>query len=281
MVISLLLMSLLGCWMESGDYLCGTPTWCPGCGNFSIRIALSQALAELNLLPKDVLLVADVGCGGNENNWFKTYVFHSLHGRSLPLALGARIANPKLTVIAQAGDGGAYGEGLNHLLHACRINVPVVYLVHNNQLYSLTAGQASPTTDVSSKTVSTPAGVSEMPVNPIALAISAGASFVARGFSGDIVHLKELLKKAILHRGFALVDVLQPCITLNKVNTFDWYKQRIYKLDKPERDRISALKFAFDADKLPIGVLLEETRAVPVFDLSKEADVSVLMKEFS
>jgi len=267
--------------MEPGDYLCGTPAWCAGCGNFSVRIALSQALAELNLQPKDVLLFADVGCGGNGNNWFKTYVFHSLHGRSLPPAIGAKIVNPELTVIAQAGDGGAYGEGLNHLAHACRINVPVVYLVHNNQIYSLTAGQASPATDMGSKTVSTPFGVSEFPVNPLALAISAGASFVARGFSGDIAHLKELIKSAILHKGFAFIDVLQPCVTLNKVNTFAWYKERVYKLDKP-LDKVRAFELALEKERIPIGIFYEESRPVyynkPL--VSAPVDVSKFVEEF-
>lgn len=262
--------------MEPGDYLCGTPTWCPGCGNFSVRIALSQALAELNLLPKDVLLFTDVGCGGNENNWFRTYVFHSLHGRSLPPAIGAKIVNQKLTVIAQAGDGGAYGEGLNHLAHACRVNVPVVYLVHNNQLYSLTAGQASPATDIGSKTVSTPFGAG-LPVNPLALAISAGASFVARGFSGDIAHLKELIKSAILHKGFAFIDILQPCVTLNKVNTFAWYKERVYKLDKP-LDKVQAFERALETERIPTGIFYEESR--PLYYSKPLVPVSKFEEEF-
>ncbi len=242
------------------------PTWCPGCGNFGIWAALKQALLELSLEPHSVVITYDIGCSSNGANFTKTYAFHSLHGRAIPPAEGVKIANHNLVVIALAGDGGAYGEGIQHLVHAARYNMDIVYLVANNQRFSLTTGQSSPTTLQKDKTKSTPFGEIKKPINPIALSLSAGSSFVARGFAGDIKHLTMLIKQAIEHKGFAHIDILQPCVTFNKLNTNDWFKQRIYKLEEHKykvNDFSKAQSKVYEFERsgnLPIGLIYQEKR---------------------
>jgi len=242
-----------------------TPTWCPGCGNFGLWQAFREALAELGLEPHQTAMVFDIGCCGNGANWHKLYGFHSLHGRTVPVALGIKLANHKLKVIADSGDGGGYGEGGNHFLHTCRTNVDMTFVVHNNQIYGLTTGQASPTTDTGTKTKTTPAGLIEAPFHPLQVAIAQGATFVARGFTGDIQNLKELFKQAVDHKGFSLIDVLQPCITLNKTNTFQWYKKRVYKLEDENWDTSNKdqalLKAGEWGDKIPTGIFYKEDKA--------------------
>lgn len=245
------------------------PSWCPGCGNFGIFIALKNALVELNIKPENILLVAGIGCSGNGVNFLKAYGWHSLHGRALPTAVGAKLANKDLTVIVMAGDGDGYGEGMAHFIHAVRGNANITYITHDNQLYALTTAQSAPTTDKGTRTKSTPDGLIEEKANPISLALSAGGSFVARGFSGDATHLKELLKKAILHQGFSLVDVFQPCVTFNKVNTFKFFFDRLYNLDKKEgyqtNDVLMAQKEAMVwGDKIAYGLFYEDKR--PSYD---------------
>ena len=235
------------------------PTWCPGCGNFAIWLAIRQALAELNLDPAKVLIVYGIGCSGNDTNFIKTYAWHSLHGRTMPTAVGAKLANQDLTVIAMGGDGDGYGEGLGHFLHAVRGNVNITYITHDNQVYGLTTGQTAPTSMKNFKTKSTPQGVIDGPINPIALSLTAGIGFVARGFSGQAAHLKELFKTAILYPGFSLVDVFQPCVTFNKVNTFKWFYDRLYNLDEQKdynkKDLTSALQASLVwGDKIPFGI---------------------------
>ncbi|MCK4590086.1 MAG: 2-oxoacid ferredoxin oxidoreductase [Nanoarchaeota archaeon] len=267
------------------------PTWCPGCGNFGIRTALAQALDELKIPNHKLLMFTDVGCSGNQSSWYKMYTFHSLHGRSLPPAIGSKIVNPELTVLVQNGDGGAYGEGTNHLIHAARKNINLIYMVHNNQRYSLTTGQATPTTDEGSKTKSTPYGATEPPINPLTLAIASGATFVARGFAGDLPHLKELIKAAIQHQGFALVDILQPCVVFNKDNTFEWFKERVYKLENHDTsNKLEAFKRAQEWNgenkKIPLGIFYQEQRPTLNKDknLTQEnienVDISPLIEEF-
>lgn len=241
------------------------PTWCPGCGNFGIWIALRQALAELNLNPEQVLIVYGIGCSGNNNNFTKTYVWHSLHGRTLPTAVGAKLANQDLTVIAMGGDGDGYGEGLGHFLHAVRGNVNITYITHDNKVYGLTTGQTAPTSDQGFKTKSTPQGVIDESVNPIALSLAQNIGFVARGFSGQAQHLKELFKTAITYPGFALVDVFQPCVTFNKINTFKWFYDRLYNLDEQKdynkQDRKLALETSLIwGDKIPYGIFYQVTK---------------------
>jgi 2-oxoglutarate ferredoxin oxidoreductase subunit beta len=250
------------------DYAGLKPAWCPGCGNFGILNALNKALVELKIEPQQVLLVSGIGQAGKLPHYTRGNVFNSLHGRPVPPAIGARIANSELRVIAISGDGDAYGEGGNHFLHAARRNHDITYLVHNNQVYGLTKGQASPTSDVGFITKTTPYGAVK-PVNPIALAIVSGASFVGRSFAGDIDHLTNLIKKGITHRGFALIDILQPCVSFNHKNTFQWYRERVYKLEDERGydpgNKKAALEKAFEwGEKIPIGLIYKED--LPVYE---------------
>jgi 2-oxoglutarate ferredoxin oxidoreductase subunit beta len=249
------------------DYAGLKPAWCPGCGNFGILKALNKALIDMKIQPHQVLLVSGIGQAGKLPHYTRGNVFNSLHGRPIPPAIGAKIANSELTVIAISGDGDAYGEGGNHFLHACRRNHDITYLVHNNQVYGLTKGQASPTSDVGFVTKTTPYGAAS-PVNPIALAIVSGASFVGRGFAGDMNHLSDLIGKGIYHRGFAIIDILQPCVSFNHKNTFQWYKERVYKLEGEKYDpgdKKAALERALEwGDKIPIGVIYEKD--LPVYE---------------
>jgi 2-oxoglutarate ferredoxin oxidoreductase subunit beta len=248
------------------DYVGLKPAWCPGCGNFGILRALNKALVELEIKPPQVLLVSGIGQAGKLPHYSQGNIFNSLHGRPVPPAIGAKIANPELVVIAVSGDGDAYGEGGNHFLHAMRRNHDITYLVHNNQVYGLTKGQTSPTSDLGFVTKTTPYGASP-PINPIAIAIVTGATFVARGFAGDIDHLAELIKKGIQHRGFALVDILQPCVTFNHKNTYSWYRERVYQLgeDYDPSNQLGALEKAQEwGDRIPIGVFYRVQR--PTFE---------------
>jgi 2-oxoglutarate ferredoxin oxidoreductase subunit beta len=249
------------------DYAGLKPAWCPGCGNFGILEALNRALIEMKIEPHQVLLVSGIGQAGKLPHYTRGNVFNSLHGRPVPPAIGARIANSELIVIAVSGDGDAYGEGGNHFLHAARRNHDITYLVHDNQVYGLTKGQASPTSDVGFITKKTPYGASS-PVNPIALAIVSGASFVARGFAGDIDHLSNIIKRGITHRGFALIDILQPCVSFNHKNTFRWYRERIYKLEDEKydpSDRKTAMEKALIwGERIPIGIIYEVN--LPVYE---------------
>lgn len=242
------------------------PTWCPGCGNYGIWTALKNALFELELEPHQVLISYDIGCFSNGTNFTNTYALHSLHGRAIPPAEGAKMANKDLVVLALAGDGGAYGEGVQHFLHAARYNIDITYIVANNQRFSLTTGQSSPTTEKGDKTKTAPWGEIKKPLNPLALSLEAGASLVGRGFAGDIPHLTGLIKAAIEHKGFSHVDILQPCVTFNKLNTYEWFRERVYKLDEHKYkadDRMRAWEKVNEYErggKLPIGILWEEER---------------------
>lgn len=212
------------------------PSWCPGCGDFSIWIAIKKAIVALGIDPEKVVIVYGVGCAGNMSNTINVYGFHGLHGRPVPVATGTKLANHGLTVIAISGDGDAYGEGLGHMIHAMRGNHDITYIVHNNQTYGLTTGQTSPTSDHGAHSKTTPDGAIEDPVNPIAIALDAGATYVARGFSGDNPQLTQLLINAIKHRGFSFVDVFQPCVTFNQVNTYKWFFDKVYKLEDKKHD---------------------------------------------
>jgi 2-oxoglutarate ferredoxin oxidoreductase subunit beta len=235
--------------------------WCPGCGNFNILIALKQALVELDLPPEQVVIISGIGQAAKLPHYLKANVFHGLHGRSLPVAAAIKAVNPTLTVIAESGDGCMYGEGGNHFIHAVRRNPDIVNIVHNNMVYGLTKGQASPTTERGFKTPVQPRGVSLEPFNPIAIAISLDASFVARAFAADIEKTKEIIKMAITHKGYALVDIFQPCVSFNKINTYQWFKERCYYLEQDYEplDRIEAFKRATEKEKLPLGVFYINT----------------------
>lgn len=254
------------------DYAGVKPAWCPGCGNFGILRSLNKALVERGIEPHQVLLVSGIGQAGKLPHYSRGNVFNSLHGRPIPVAIGAKIANPELIVIAISGDGDAYGEGGNHFLHAVRRNHHITYLVHDNQVYGLTKGQASPTSDVGYVTKSTPFGAAP-PVNPVAIAIAAGITFVGRSFAGDIDHLAEMIKKGIRHKGFALIDILQPCVTFNHKNTFKWYQERVYNLEEDNynpTDKTAAFEKSQEwGERIPIGVIYHKKQ--PTFEEQQPA----------
>ena len=245
------------------DYGTYETAWCPGCGNFSIAKAVKQALVASNLKPHEVLFVSGIGQAAKAPHYLNANVFNGLHGRSLPVATGAKLSNSNLTVMVESGDGCNYGEGGNHLLAAIRRNVNITLLVHNNQVYGLTKGQASPTSDEGFVTKAQPQGTPSAAFNPIALAVAMRAGFVARGFAGMIDHLSELIQQGIAHHGFALIDILQPCVSFNTVNTFAWYEKRCspmpVKYDPTNWDE--AMKVACQwGDRIPIGVIYQNDR---------------------
>ena len=242
--------------------------WCPGCGNFGILRAVRKALVSLQIEPYQVLMVSGIGQAGKFPHYTRCHVLNELHGRPIPAATAAKIVNPELTVIAISGDGDAYGEGGNHLIHSMNRNVDITYLVHNNQVYALTKGQACPTTDLGYTTRMNPQGA-WVSLRPLALAVACDCSFVARGFAGDVDHLAKLIEMGIKHRGFALIEILQPCITWNNKNTFQWYKQRVYKLEGEvgydPGNRTAAFNKALEwGDRIPIGVIYQKER--PLFE---------------
>ena len=247
------------------DYEGQTPTWCPGCGNFSILRAFKEAVVELGLEPHQFTIVSGIGQSGKFPHYTRCNTFNGLHGRTLPVATGVKLAGHDMPVIAVAGDGDCYGEGGNHLVHAIRRNIDVKLFVHDNQVYGLTKGQASPTTMEGTKTKVQPNGVLAEAMNPMALAVALDCSFVARGYAGDVDRLKDLMKETIGHKGFALLDILQPCVTYNKINTYPWFKQRIYYLDSsynPE-DRVGAFQKALEfGDRIPLGIIYRHDRTI-------------------
>lgn len=245
------------------DYKGQTPAWCPGCGNFSILKTFKDAVAGLGIEPHQFTVVSGIGQAGKFPHYIRCNTFNGLHGRTLPVATGIRLANHEMLVIAVAGDGDCYGEGGNHLIHAIRRNINVKLFVHDNQIYGLTKGQPSPTSIEGMVTKNQPFGVFSEQLNPVALAVALDCSFVARGFAGDMEHLRGLMKEAINHKGFTLVDILQPCVTFNKINTYEWYRQRVYRIESgynPE-DRIEAFKKALEwGERIPTGVIYRNQR---------------------
>lgn len=235
------------------------PDWCAGCGDFGVLNALFQACAEIDLPPRDLLVVSGIGCSSNLPGFIRAYGVHSLHGRALPFATGAKLANHAMTVIATGGDGDGYGIGLNHFIQAMRRNIDVTYIVMNNEIYGLTTGQVSPTSETGMKTKTTPHGNLEGMLNPMALALASGCGYIARGFSGQPKHLMKLYVDGIRHPGFALIDVFSPCVTFNKVQTYDWFRKRVYKLEETDHDPASfhgAMDKALEwGEKIPIGLL--------------------------
>jgi 2-oxoglutarate ferredoxin oxidoreductase subunit beta len=235
------------------------PDWCAGCGDFGVLNALFQACAEIDLPPRDLLVVSGIGCSSNLPGFIRAYGVHSLHGRALPFATGAKLANHAMTVIATGGDGDGYGIGLNHFIQAMRRNINVTYIVMNNEIYGLTTGQVSPTSEMGMKTKTTPHGNLEGMLNPMALALASGCGYIARGFSGQPKHLMKLYVDGIRYPGFALIDVFSPCVTFNKVQTYDWFRKRVYKLEETDHDPASfhgAMDKALEwGEKIPIGLL--------------------------
>jgi 2-oxoglutarate ferredoxin oxidoreductase subunit beta len=231
-------------------------SWCPGCGNYGILNILKQALTELDIIPENLVMVSGIGQAAKIPHYLRCNFFNGLHGRALPPATAIKAANPGLTVIAESGDGDMYGEGGNHFIHTIRRNPDITNIVHNNMVYGLTKGQASPTSQPGFQTPVQVNGVINEPFNPIAVALALDASFVARAFIGDATQAKEIFKKAIMHRGYALVDVLQPCVSFNKLNTYQWFKEHTYYLDESHdpADRNAAFAKAIETDKLPLGI---------------------------
>lgn len=273
-----------------------TGTWCPGCGDWGIGISIKQAFSQMGLEPSSVCVVFDIGCSGNMNDALNAYAMHGLHGRSLTYAVGMKMANHKLPVVAVGGDGGLYGEGGNHFLHTCRGNHDITMLVHDNSVYGLTTGQVAPTAFKGFKSKSTPDGIIEANVNPLALALTQGATFIAQAFAGDVGHLISMIKAGMEHKGFSLVNVLQPCVTFNKVNTYQYYMKRVYKLpaDYDSTNFRAALEKTIEVneEKYPLGIIYKNDRPafhellpqitpdVPLINNLPFKDLELLMDEF-
>lgn len=255
---------------KAEKYMPGDTAWCPGCGNFQIREALAEALADLCLPPEQVLICSGIGQAAKIPHYITANGFNGLHGRALPPAVGARIANTSLKVIVESGDGDSYGEGGNHFIHNIRRNPDVAHFIHNNQIYGLTKGQASPTSDPGMSTGVQVNGVTLPALNPLALALVLGAGFVARCFSGEKEHLQETMKEALNFPGYALIDILQPCVSFNKVNTHGWYKKRVYF---PEIEDLQNWDAALTlsrqwGEKIPLGIFYKKER--PTFESAFE-----------
>lgn len=247
------------------DFTGYEPTWCPGCGDWGIGIAIKASLVQLGLDPSSLFVAFGIGCSGNMNDFLHAYAMHGLHGRSIPNAIGMKLANHNMTTLAVVGDGDCYGEGGNHFLHACRGNHDITVIVHDNRVYGLTTGQSAPTAQKGYKSKSTPFGIIEESVDPLSLAMTQGATFVAQAFAGDVPHMTQIIKLAITHKGFSLVNILQPCVTFNKINTYQYYLKHIYKLDDShdKGNIMEALKKAMEVgvEKYPLGILYEIQKA--------------------
>ena len=270
-------------------------TWCGGGGDFPILLAVKKVVVELEMDPDNLLIVAGIGCGSKLPHWIKTYGFHTIHGRPIPIATAAKLANHDLPIMLIAGDGDTYGIGANHFVQVMRRNVDITMLIQDNMVYGLTKGQTSPTSMQGYVSKSTPHGVIEVPFNPLAVALSTGATFVARTTSGDLKHLTEIIKKGVLHRGISLIDIFQPCVTFNKINTYAYFKEHAYKLEDEEGYDTSNLLAAFaktqETERLPIGVFYQEERPTyedmifalkdkPLVKQSLDIDISGAMEEF-
>jgi 2-oxoglutarate ferredoxin oxidoreductase subunit beta len=237
--------------------------WCPGCGDFPIRATLEKVIAELPIPGKNVVLTSGIGQAAKMPHYLPYSYFNGLHGRSLPLAVGIKLARPELTVIAISGDGCQYGEGGNHFIHTIRRRLDFTILACDNKVYGLTKGQSSPTTDRGMKNALDPQGNVNTPFSPLAVAITVGAPFVARTFAGDPQHMEQVFREAILFKGTAVVDILQPCVSFNKVNTYQWYRERVYKLEEPQKDRLEAIRAAESwGDRIPVGIFWRDEQFV-------------------
>jgi 2-oxoglutarate ferredoxin oxidoreductase subunit beta len=250
------------------------PDWCPGCGDFGVLKAVKTAAARAGVRTKDLVVVSGIGCSSNLPGYLHAYGVHSLHGRAVAVASGIKLANTDLKVVITGGDGDGYGIGIGHFIHAMRRNLDLTYVVMNNQIYGLTTGQASPTTMKEHRTKSTPRGNVELPINPIALALVSGATYVARGFSGEPGHMAGLIAGGIQHKGFALIDVFSPCVTYNHLNTYPWFKERVYRLeDRPAHDPTqapAALEKSFEwGDRIPLGLFYRDEQ--PTYEDSEPA----------
>ena len=243
------------------------PDWCPGCGDFGVLLSLKKAALELGLHPHEIMVVSGIGCSSNLPGFIHSYGIHSLHGRSVPVATGIKLANSDLNVVITGGDGDGYGIGMGHFIHAMRRNLDMTYVVMDNQIYGLTTGQVSPTSMQEMKTKTTPRGNAESPINPLSLAIVSGATYVARGFSGKPKQLVDLLAGAIAHKGFSLVDIFSPCVTFNKLNTYAWFRDKVYDMadegDHNPEDMSAALNKSFEwGERIPTGLFYQREQAI-------------------
>jgi 2-oxoglutarate/2-oxoacid ferredoxin oxidoreductase subunit beta len=237
------------------------PNWCPGCGDFSVQAAIQRAAANVGLEPENLAVVSGIGCSGRISGYINSYGFHGIHGRSLPIAQGVKMANRDLTVIASGGDGDGFAIGMGHTVHAIRRNIDVTYIVMDNQIYGLTKGQTSPRSELGFKTKSTPTGSIESAISIMELAISAGAGFVAQSFSSDLKELTSIIEQGINHKGFSFINVFSPCVTFNKVNTYEWFKENIVKLDSIEgydpTSRAQAVNTLMEHNGLVTGLIYQ------------------------
>ncbi|MCO4328310.1 2-oxoacid:ferredoxin oxidoreductase subunit beta [Staphylococcus hyicus] len=239
------------------------PNWCPGCGDFSVQAAIQKAAANVGLEPEEVAIITGIGCSGRLSGYVNSYGVHSIHGRALPLAQGVKMANKDLTVIASGGDGDGYAIGMGHTIHALRRNMNLTYIVMDNQIYGLTKGQTSPSSAVGFVTKTTPKGNIEQNVAPLELALSSGATFVAQGFSNDIKGLTKMIEDAIQHDGFSFVNVFSPCVTYNKINTYDWFKAHLTSIEEIEGYDVSnkqqAIQTVIEHESLLKGIVYQDT----------------------
>lgn len=237
------------------------PNWCPGCGDFSVQAAIQRAVANIGLEPHDLAVVSGIGCSGRISGYINSYGFHGIHGRSLPIAQGLKMANKDLKVIAAGGDGDGFAIGMGHTIHAIRRNIDITYIVMDNQIYGLTKGQTSPRSATGFKTKSTPKGSIESAISPMEMALTAGATFVAQSFSSDLKELTSLIEAGMNHKGFSLINVFSPCVTYNKVNTYDWFKENLKKLDEIEgydsSNRIQAMQTLMENNGLVTGLIYQ------------------------
>jgi len=237
--------------------------WCPGCGNFGILLAMKKAFVALGIAPHEIVVVSGIGQAAKTPHFLKCNGFHSLHGRALSIASGAKMANHDLKIVVNMGDGDCYSEGGNHFLHAIRRNIDLTAVVHDNRVFGLTQGQASPTAELGMITKAQPFGVISQSFNPLMIALGLGAGFVARGFSGEIDHLSSLIPEAMAHKGFSLVDVLQPCVSFNRINTHKWYAERMYKLEEdyvPDDFHNAIDKAQEWGKRIPIGIIYKKEK---------------------
>ncbi len=249
------------------------PNWCPGCGDFSVLAAMQRAFANLGLEPEDVAIVSGIGCSGRISGYVNAYGFHSVHGRSLPIAQGLKLANRDLTVVAAGGDGDGFAIGMGHTVHAIRRNVDITYIVMDNQVYGLTKGQTSPRSQLGFKTKSTPSGSIEAAIAPMEMALTVGAGFVAQSVSSDLKQLTNIIQAGIQHKGFSLINVYSPCVTYNKINTYDWFKNNLVNLDDIEgydpSNRNMAMQTLMEHNSLVTGIIYQNKDRQPYEELIK------------
>ncbi|MGG1574358.1 2-oxoacid:ferredoxin oxidoreductase subunit beta [Fictibacillus sp. NRS-1165] len=258
------------------------PNWCPGCGDFSVQASIQRAAANVGLEPNDLAVISGIGCSGRISGYIKSYGFHGIHGRVLPIAQGVKMANRDLTVIASGGDGDGFAIGMGHTVHAIRRNIDVTYIVMDNQIYGLTKGQTSPRSAEGFKTKSTPEGSVESAIGIMELALTAGATFVAQSFSSDLKELTAIIQKGIEHKGFSLINVFSPCVTYNKVNTYDWFKEHLTSLDTIEgydsSNRMMAMQTLMEHDGLVKGIIYQNKEKPSYQDLAHGYSKDALSK---